>query len=118
MESDEICDHLQALGQPHRIKILKLLVPLAKHVPAEGLAAGEISTNLKLPPATLSFHLKELTRLRILTAERHGRSIVYLADLDALLRILDALVTSICSAESSLPVEHRGHEPAGGVMLE
>jgi len=98
MESIEICNDLQALAQPSRIEILRLLIPLAKQQPAAGLPAGDISISLEMPPATLSFHLKELTRRRFLTSERRGRSIVYRADLDALLKTLDALVTSICQS--------------------
>ena len=97
MESNEVCQCLQALAQPSRIEILRLLVPLAKRRPAAGMAAGAIAQRLEMPAATLSFHLKALTQQGFLTQERRGRSIVYRADLDALVRILDALVTNICN---------------------
>ena len=49
---------LGALAHGNRLAVVRLLL---EHVPA-GLPAGAIGERLGLAPATLSFHLKELSR--------------------------------------------------------
>jgi DNA-binding transcriptional ArsR family regulator len=41
----------------------------------QGLTPGTIAEALQMPPATLSFHLKELTNAGLVTQERSGRSL-------------------------------------------
>ncbi|CAN5440933.1 metalloregulator ArsR/SmtB family transcription factor [soil metagenome] len=76
---------LGALAQESRLQAFRMLV---KEGPV-GMPAGEISERLKVPPATLSFHLKELALAGLVRSERHGRSIRYAADMGG----FDALVT-------------------------
>ena len=57
MKTTQVLAALGALSQEHRLAIYRLLV---EHGP-EGLTAGVIAERLKLAPATLSFHLKELS---------------------------------------------------------
>ena len=63
MKNKDAIKALAALAQESRLNIFRLLV---KQGP-DGLAAGIISEKLRLPNATLSFHLKELSH-----AERAG----------------------------------------------
>ena len=63
-----------------------------------GVAAGEIAARLDLPPASLAFHLKDMTFKGLLIRERDGRSVYYRADLAMLLQVLDFMVTEICGA--------------------
>lgn len=87
---------LSAIAQPTRLEILRLVAPYSRGEGATGLAAGEIARALGLAPATLSFHLKDMTYKGLLVQTRHGRSVHYRADLDELLRTLDFLVTEVC----------------------
>ena len=61
-----------------------------------GLPAGDIGRALGIPPATLSFHLKDMTYKGLLSQSRLGRSIYYRADIEALLDTLDYLVGEVC----------------------
>ena len=63
-----------------------------------GLCAGDIAQRLQLPPATLAFHLKDMTFKGLLIRERRGRSVYYRADLNTLLKVMDFMVTEICGA--------------------
>ncbi|MBU6396616.1 MAG: winged helix-turn-helix domain-containing protein, partial [Rhodospirillales bacterium] len=56
MDKSNIIAALAALAQEARLDIFRLLVQAGP----EGLAAGQLAEQLGLPPATLSFHLKEL----------------------------------------------------------
>ena len=50
---------------------------------------------LNLPPATLSFHLKDMNYKGLVLTRRQGRKIYYRANLAMLLDSLDELVTHV-----------------------
>jgi DNA-binding transcriptional ArsR family regulator len=77
METEEAVLALAALSQSTRLEAFRTLV---RHEP-DGLAAGDLARLLEVPPNTLSAHLSILTRARLVTSERHSRSIVYRANL-------------------------------------
>jgi len=77
METEEAVLALAALSQSTRLEAFRTLV---RHEP-DGLAAGELARLLEVPQNTLSAHLSILTRARLVTSERHSRSIVYRANL-------------------------------------
>src|SRR3954462_15841433 len=77
MESEQAVLALAALSQSTRLEAFRTLV---RHEP-DGLAAGDLARLLEVPPNTLSAHLSILTRARLVTSERHSRSIVYRANL-------------------------------------
>lgn len=97
METENAIAALSALAQETRLSIFRALV--RAHSPREGeggLAAGEIGTELGVPPATLSFHLKELAHAGLVTSQRDGRSIVYKADLSAMRDLTEFLLKDCC----------------------
>jgi DNA-binding transcriptional ArsR family regulator len=97
MESTNAIAALAALAQETRLSIFRALV--RAHSPKDGeggLAAGEIAEALDVPPATLSFHLKELAHAGLVTSRRDGRSIVYKADLSAMSDLTDFLLKDCC----------------------
>ena len=62
----------------------------------EGLAAGEIAEALGVAPATLSFHLKDLTHAGLIVQRREGRSLIYKANLSAMLGLTAYLLDDCC----------------------
>ena len=87
MEANIALQALAALSQEHRLAIFRLLVEAGP----TGLAAGEIAAELRIAPATLSFHLKELSRAGLVAARHAGRYIYYSANfvhMDALVAFL------------------------------
>ena len=98
---------LAALGQDTRLAVFRLLVQAGPG----GLAAGAISGALAVPPATLSFHLKELGAAGLVVAMPQGRSIRYRADFDAMQALIGFLTHNCCggNAEACRPaVASRG----------
>jgi DNA-binding transcriptional ArsR family regulator len=73
MDNNTVVTMLAALAQHTRLDVFRLLVRAGP----EGLAAGEIAARLGLPPATASFHLKELRNAGVLSCERQARSLIY-----------------------------------------
>ncbi len=89
---------LAALSQATRLDTFQLLV---RHAP-EGLPAGEVARQLDIPQNTMSAHLSTLARAGLVVSERHGRSIVYRADLDRLRALMLFLARDCCGANPAL----------------
>jgi|TARA_R110002072_G_scaffold49277_3_gene133958 DNA-binding transcriptional ArsR family regulator len=87
-----------ALAQPTRLAAFRLLV---RHFP-EGLAAGELALLLDVTPATLSFHLGNLERSRLLTSTRQGRKIIYRIEVKGTRGLLDFLMQDCCMGRPDL----------------
>lgn len=94
-----------ALGQPSRLAVFRLLVQTG---PA-GMAAGDIARQLDLRANTLSTHLAILQAAGMISAAREGRSIRYAADMAGLRAILAWLLQDCCggSPEICAPVLDR-----------
>ena len=96
MEMTSVLSALAALSQAHRLAVFRLLV---EHAP-EGLSAGLIAERLSLAPATLSFHLKELSHAGLIASRQDGRFIWYRADLEAMNGLVGYLTDNCCRASS------------------
>jgi ArsR family transcriptional regulator, arsenate/arsenite/antimonite-responsive transcriptional repressor len=98
MESERAILAFAALAQPTRLDVFRLLI---EHEP-EGLAAGEIARHLGVPHNTMSTHLAILTRAGLIAAERHSRSIVYRAQLEAVRALAGYLIKDCCGGRSEI----------------
>ncbi len=96
--TEHVSGLFSAIGQSTRLEILKCLAPVSQGDKPAGMPAGEIARRLKLPPATLSFHLKDMTYKGLLLQERQGRSMIYRVNVHLLLASLEYLVSEICEA--------------------
>jgi ArsR family transcriptional regulator len=90
-------DSLAALAQESRLLIYRLLVRAGP----TGLAVGEIGASLHIAPATLSFHLKELTRAGLAQARQEGRFIYYSANFAKMNELLAFLTENCCADEGA-----------------
>jgi ArsR family transcriptional regulator, arsenate/arsenite/antimonite-responsive transcriptional repressor len=86
---------LAALAQESRLAVFRLLVQKGP----EGLRPGDIAIRLKVAPATLSFHLKELTHAGLIRAQQEGRHIRYFADFKAMNALLNYLTEHCCQGQ-------------------
>jgi DNA-binding transcriptional ArsR family regulator len=92
MELTDAVAALAALAQETRLSVFRLLVQAGP----EGVPAGEIGGELDVPPATLSFHLKELARAGLVTARQDGRHIYYAADFPHMAALMSFLTQNCC----------------------
>jgi ArsR family transcriptional regulator, arsenate/arsenite/antimonite-responsive transcriptional repressor len=98
VENKSAVKALAALAQETRLSIFRLLVQAGP----EGVAAGMIGDRLDVPPATLSFHLKELTHAGLVSSRQDGRFIYYSADYEQMAALMTYLTQNCCQ---SMPQE-------------
>ena len=92
MESKDVVQALAALAHPLRLQVFRALVVAGK----EGLTPGVIQEKLDVPPATLSFHLKELTNAALVSQERASRNLIYRAQYENMNELLIYLTENCC----------------------
>jgi ArsR family transcriptional regulator len=93
METTSAVEALAALAQASRLEIYRLLVRAGP----QGMPAGKIGEELALPPATLSFHLSQLTRAGLARSRQEGRFVIYSADFAAMNGLVGFLTENCCS---------------------
>jgi DNA-binding transcriptional ArsR family regulator len=91
-------DMFTALGTEPRLKIVRLL--LAAH--PDGLVAGEIQTELGIPPSTLSHHLERLKHEGLVTVRRESTYLRYAANAEVLQELVSFLVSECCSRNKAV----------------
>jgi DNA-binding transcriptional ArsR family regulator len=87
-----------AMGTEPRLRILRLL--LSAH-PA-GLVAGEIQSELGIPPSTLSHHLEKLRNENLVNVRRESTFLRYTANTETLRELLAFLYAECCTRTSAL----------------
>lgn len=98
MKITDAVKSLAALAQESRLNTFRLLVRVGE----DGMAAGDIATELEVPPATLSFHLKELAAAGLITQERQGRSIIYSLNASRMSDLMGFLMHDCCQGRPEL----------------
>ncbi|MDZ4818140.1 MAG: metalloregulator ArsR/SmtB family transcription factor [Planctomycetota bacterium] len=98
MKTAQAVTALAAIAQESRLKVFRLLVVAG----AEGLAAGEIAEQLAIPPATLTFHLKELVHAGLIAPQRFGRSIRYTLVVNTMRELMQFLTEDCCQGRPEL----------------
>ena len=86
---------LAALAQESRLRIYRLLVEAGQ----TGLSVGEIGASVRVAPATLSFHLKELAYAGLVRARQEGRFIYYSANFPKMNALVEYLTENCCARD-------------------
>ena len=98
MEIKNAVTALAALAQETRLAAYRALVAAGD----AGLPAGELSNQLGVPPATLSFHLKELAHAGLVSSRNEGRFVIYAADYAAMTGLIAFLSEECCGGKPEL----------------
>jgi len=93
MKTNDAVKALGALAQESRLEIFRLLVRTG----AAGIAAGDLSSHFEIPPATMSFHLKELSNAGLIASRRESRSIIYAANYSHMQELMNFLMENCCA---------------------
>jgi ArsR family transcriptional regulator, arsenate/arsenite/antimonite-responsive transcriptional repressor len=94
-------DMFGALGTEARLRIIRLL--LAAH--PEGMIAGDIQSELKIPASTLSHHLDKLKNEGLVTVDRQGTFLWYRANTATLRDLLTFLYAECCTRSTAIQPE-------------
>jgi DNA-binding transcriptional ArsR family regulator len=97
MDKPSAISALGALAQETRLDAYRLLVTQGP----EGLPAGVIADRLRVLPASLTFHLKELQHAGLITQRRLGRQLIYAAEYGAMNQLLAYLTENCCGRGAS-----------------
>ena len=97
MKISNAVESLSALAQETRLSIFRLLVQTGK----EGVPAGVIGEQLGIPAATLSFHLKELSRAKLVKSRAAGRYVIYSASFAEMDKLIAYLTESCCAGDAA-----------------
>ena len=92
METTQAIRSFAALAHGKRLAVFRLLVQAG----TDGIAASDIARQLAIPPATLSFHLKDLAAADLVIARQAGRFIFYSANYAAMNRVIAFLTDNCC----------------------
>jgi len=95
MDAKAVVASLAALAQASRLTIYRLLVEAGP----TGLAVGEIGATVRVAPATLSFHLKELFHAGLVTTRQEGRFVYYSANYTRMNTLLGYLTENCCARD-------------------
>ncbi len=93
MKTAEAATRLEALGNPTRLAIFRLLVRAG----GEGLPVGRIQQRLELPASTLSHHLKALCATGLVRQTRDRTTLICTADFKLMRGLVDFLVAECCA---------------------
>lgn len=102
MKIEIAAQRLEALGNPTRLEIYRLLVRAGR----SGLAVGQIQVHLNLPGSTLSHHLRRLMECGLIRQDRSGTTRFCHAEYDVMNDLLGFLSDECCVAD---PCDHAEH---------
>ena len=93
MKLERASGQLEALGNPVRLKIYRLLVRAG----AEGLAVGAVQEKLGVAASTLSHHVKRLVETGLVTQERQATTLLCRAHFPAMNALIGYLSDECCA---------------------
>jgi DNA-binding transcriptional ArsR family regulator len=99
MKVEIAADRLEALGNPTRLQIYRLLVRAGW----EGLPVGAVQERLRLPASTLSHHLRRLIEAELVTQERQATTLLCRANFQTMEAVLGYLFAECCAEAGCMP---------------
>lgn len=93
MELDDAARILAKIGNPTRLRIVRLLVRAGD----DGLAVGEIQKALDIPGSTLTHHISHLKSAGVLRQQRYQATLICTIDYGVLQSLTDFLTAECCA---------------------
>lgn len=106
-ELEQTAACLEALGNPTRLAIYRLLVRAGE----EGQSVGRIQAALSVPASTLSHHLKHLEMVGMVLRRREGTTHTCVANYRTMNKVLGFLTEECCADSGIDPTQpHSAHK--------
>ncbi|RXT57449.1 transcriptional regulator [Bosea sp. Tri-44] len=96
MKIEEAAKQLEALGNPTRLELYRVLVR-AGH---GGLPVNQVQERLGIPASTLSHHLQRLVQNGLVSQERQATTLICRAQYPAMAALLGFLADECCADET------------------
>ena len=113
MNTNTAASLFEALSSPIRLNIFKLLVRFGD----AGLIAGDIASQLDVPSTNLSFHLKGLLHVGLVSVEQEGRFMRYRANIPLMLEIVEHLTEQCCANQPEQCLAYRSASPLAHTLF-
>ena len=97
MKLENAAKQLEALGNPTRLAIYRVLI---QHGNA-GSPVGEIRKKIGIPASTLSHHIAKLVHAGLVTQERDSRNLFCKADFAKMSALMAFMVHNCCAEDST-----------------
>jgi ArsR family transcriptional regulator, arsenate/arsenite/antimonite-responsive transcriptional repressor len=97
MEMFDALEAFSSLSQETRLRVFKFLIEYGR----DGAIPGKIAEQLKIPDNTLSFHLSHMSKAKLVTSKKQGRSVTYYANTDLIEDLIGYLQMNCCVKEAS-----------------
>jgi DNA-binding transcriptional ArsR family regulator len=94
----DYADMFAAMGAEQRLQIMRLL--LSAH--PNGMVVGDILSELKIAPSTLSHHLEKLKHEGLVEVRRNAKFLWYSVNTDALQDLIAFLYSECCSRSKAI----------------
>lgn len=99
MKLDDAAARLEALGNSNRLRIYRALVRAG----AEGLPVGKLQDRLDIAASTLSYHLKALIGVGLVSQTRDGTTLTCQTNYPMMRGLIEFMVAECCAEESCAP---------------
>ena len=93
MKLDDAANILAKIGNPTRLKIVRLLVRAGDN----GLAVGKIQKKLNIPGSTLTHHITHLKSAGVIRQQRQQATLICKMEFDVLRKLVDYLTEECCA---------------------
>ncbi|QDY99422.1 helix-turn-helix transcriptional regulator [Nitratireductor mangrovi] len=93
MRHEQVAAQLEALGNPTRLNIYRILVRAG----AEGMSVGRVQEKLGIPASTLSHHCKRLCDTGLVSQERQATTLICRASYTQMQALIGYLVDECCA---------------------
>jgi ArsR family transcriptional regulator len=100
MKLEKAAAQLEALGNPTRLNIYRILVRAGE----PGLAVGRIQEKLDIPASTLSHHCRRLIDTGLVSQERQATTLICRAHFPAMNALIGYLADECCADMTCAPV--------------
>jgi ArsR family transcriptional regulator, arsenate/arsenite/antimonite-responsive transcriptional repressor len=100
MKLEKAATQLEALGNPTRLNIYRILVRAGE----AGLPVGRVQEKLDIPASTLSHHCKRLIDVGLVTQERQATTLICRANYPMMTDLIGFLADECC-ADGTCPPE-------------
>ena len=103
MKLEKAAAQLEALGNPTRLNIYRILVRAGE----TGLPVGRIQEKLDIPASTLSHHCKRLIDTGLVTQERQATTLICRANYPGMNALIGYLADECCADGTCPPASVR-----------